>query len=145
MRSFNGLGGTAPLFPLVADRPERFLVALPVPANAVHRQRANKLLSVWPSTVFPSSVLPIMRSSPMPTGNSLYPRKPGRLAREKKEFRQLVAELKRLASQEGYSQAQIASELGVSLMTVSHWWTGYSLMAQHETIERLKKFLSAHC
>jgi transcriptional regulator with XRE-family HTH domain len=43
----------------------------------------------------------------------------------------------------GYSQAQIASEIGVSLMTVNHWLTGHSLMAQRESIERLKKFLSA--
>ena len=32
----------------------------------------------------------------------------------------------------------------ISLMTVNHWLTGHSLMAQRESIERLKNFLSAH-
>jgi predicted XRE-type DNA-binding protein len=65
-------------------------------------------------------------------------------ATEKKEFQQLIAELKRLVSKRGYSLAQIASEVGVSQITVNHWWTGHSLMAQRENIERLKKFLAAH-
>ncbi len=79
----------------------------------------------------------------MPTGNSLYQRKPGRLAREKKKFRTLIEKLGKLASEHGYTQAQIASEVGVSPITVNHWLTGHSLMAQRESIERLKKFLSA--
>jgi transposase-like protein len=80
----------------------------------------------------------------MPSGRSFYQRRPARYATEKKEFRRLIAELKRLASQRGYSLAQIASEVGVTQVTVNHWWTGHSLMAQRENIERLKKFLSAH-
>jgi transcriptional regulator with XRE-family HTH domain len=44
----------------------------------------------------------------------------------------------------GYSQGQIASKVGVTAITVNHWWTGRSLMAHPESIERLKKFLSAH-
>jgi len=54
----------------------------------------------------------------MPKGNSLYQRKPGRLAREKKEFRALVEKLKNLAAERGYRKKQIASELGVSLTAV---------------------------
>jgi hypothetical protein len=50
----------------------------------------------------------------MPTGNSLYQGKPGRLAREKKEFCTLVEQLKSLAAERGYTKKQIASELGVS-------------------------------
>jgi transcriptional regulator with XRE-family HTH domain len=63
---------------------------------------------------------------------------------EKKEFQRLIAELKRLSSKKGYSRGQIASDVGVSPITVDHWLTGYSLMAQRESIERLKKFLTAH-
>ena len=77
----------------------------------------------------------------MPTGNSLYQRKPGRLAREKKEFRALVEKLKKLASEQGHTKKQIASELGVSLTAVNQWWTGYTLTARRETIEKLKRFL----
>jgi hypothetical protein len=44
----------------------------------------------------------------MPTGNSLYQRKPGRFAREKKEFRTLVEKLEKLASEQGYTKKQIA-------------------------------------
>jgi hypothetical protein len=32
----------------------------------------------------------------------------------------------------------------ISPITVNNWLTGHSLMAQRESIERLKKFLSAH-
>jgi DNA-binding XRE family transcriptional regulator len=60
----------------------------------------------------------------MPSGRSFYHRRPTRYATEKKEFQQLVAELKRLSMKNGYSQEQIASELGVSLVTVNHWLTG---------------------
>ena len=77
----------------------------------------------------------------MATGNSLYQRKPGRLAAEKKKFRTLV---EKLASEQGYTKKQIASELGVSLTTVYQWSTGYTLTARRETIERLEQFLSAH-
>jgi AcrR family transcriptional regulator len=80
----------------------------------------------------------------MPSGRSFYQRRPARNAAEKKEFQRLIAELKRLASKKGYSLAQIASEVGVTQVTVNHWWTGHSLMAQRENIERLKEFLTAH-
>ena len=78
----------------------------------------------------------------MPTGNSLYQRKPGRLAGEKKKFRTLVEKLQKLAAEEGYTKKQIASELGVSLVAVSQWWSGYTLTGKRETIEKLKKFLA---
>jgi transposase len=77
----------------------------------------------------------------MPTGNSLYQRKPGRLEKEKKDFRTLVEKLKKLASEQGYTKKQIATELGVSLTAVYQWWAGYTLTAKRETIVRLKKFL----
>ena len=80
----------------------------------------------------------------MPTGNSLYQRKPGRLAGEKKKFRTLVEKLQKLAAEEGYTKKQIAFELGVSITTVYQWSTGNTLTARRETIERLKQFLSAH-
>jgi DNA-binding XRE family transcriptional regulator len=80
----------------------------------------------------------------MPSARSFYHRRPGRYAFQEQEFQRLIAELKRLALKKGYSQWKIASEIGVSLMTVNHWLTGHSLMAQRESIERLKKFLSAH-
>jgi hypothetical protein len=79
----------------------------------------------------------------MPSGRSFHHRRPARYAIEKKEFRRLIAELKRLASKRGYSLAQIAFEVGVAQITVDHWWTGHSLMAQRENIDRLKKFLTA--
>ena len=62
----------------------------------------------------------------MPTGNSLYQRKPGRLAGEKKKFRTLVEKLEKLACEQGYTKKQIASELGVSLTAVYQWSTGYT-------------------
>jgi transcriptional regulator with XRE-family HTH domain len=80
----------------------------------------------------------------MPSERSFYQRRPARYAAEKKEFQRLIAELKRLVSKGGYSLAQIAFEVGVSPITVNNWWTGHSLMAQHENIERLKEFLTAH-
>jgi transcriptional regulator with XRE-family HTH domain len=79
----------------------------------------------------------------MPSARSHSHRRPGRYAIQKQEFQRLIAKLKRLGSKRGYSQAQIASEIGVSLMTINHWLTGHSLMAQRASIERLKKFLSA--
>ena len=78
----------------------------------------------------------------MPTGNSLYQRKPGRLAGEKKKFRTLVEKLQKLAAEEGYTKKQIASEVGVSLVAVSQWWSGYTLTGKRETIEKLKKYLA---
>jgi hypothetical protein len=60
----------------------------------------------------------------MPSGRSFYQRRPARYAAEKKEFQQLIAELKRLLLTNGYSQEQIASDVGVSPITVNHWWTG---------------------
>jgi hypothetical protein len=79
----------------------------------------------------------------MATGNSLYQRKPGRRAREKKKFRTLVGKLEELAAEEGYTKKQIATELGVSLTAIYQWSTGYTLTARPETIEKLKKFLVA--
>jgi len=32
---------------------------------------------------------------------------------------------------------------GVSLTAVQQWWTGYTLTAKRETIEKLKRFLVA--
>src|SRR5258705_13049056 len=72
----------------------------------------------------------------MPNTRSHYHRRPGRYAFEKQEFQRLIAELNRLALKKGYSQGEIASEVGVSLMTVNHWLTGHSLMAQRETHTR---------
>jgi DNA-binding NarL/FixJ family response regulator len=80
----------------------------------------------------------------MPSGRSFYHRRPARYATEKKEFQRLIEKLNRLAFERGYSKKQIATQLGVSPITVSHWLTGYSLMAQRESIERLKKFLATH-
>ena len=80
----------------------------------------------------------------MPSARSFYHRRPGRYAFEKQEFQRLITELKRLASKKGYSQWKVASEVGVSPITVNNWLTGHSLMAQRESIERLKKFLVAH-
>jgi DNA-binding Xre family transcriptional regulator len=85
---------------------------------------------------------PRVRPKRMPIGNPLYQRKPGRLAREKKEFRALVEKLKNLAAERGYTKKQIASELGVSLTAVQQWWTGYALTAKQETLQKLKKFLA---
>jgi transcriptional regulator with XRE-family HTH domain len=79
----------------------------------------------------------------MPSTRSHYHRRPGRYAIQKQEFQRLIAKLKRLAAKKGYSQGKIASEIGVSQMTVNHWLTGHSLMAQRKSIERLKKFLAA--
>ena len=79
----------------------------------------------------------------MPSGRSFYHRRPARYATEKKEFQQLIAELKQLLKK-GYSQGEIASEVGVTQVTVNHWWTGHSLIAQRENIDRLKEFLTAH-
>ena len=78
----------------------------------------------------------------MPAGNSLYQRRPGRLARQKKEFGSLDQKLKDLAAEKGYTKQQIASEVGVSLVAVSQWWSGYTLTGKRETIEKLKKFLA---
>jgi DNA-binding XRE family transcriptional regulator len=60
-------------------------------------------------------------------GKIILPSQTSALAAEKKEFHQLIAELKRLSSKDGYSQEQIASEVGVSPITVNQWWTGHSL------------------
>jgi transcriptional regulator with XRE-family HTH domain len=79
----------------------------------------------------------------MPSGRSHSHRRPGRYAIQKQEFRRLVAELNKLALKKGYSKAQIATGVGVSPITVNHWLTGHSLMAQRGSIERLKKFLAA--
>jgi transcriptional regulator with XRE-family HTH domain len=80
----------------------------------------------------------------MPSGRSFHHRRPARYATEKKEFQRLIAELKRLSSKKGYLQEQIAFEVGVTQVTVNHWLTGYSFMAQRESIERLRTFLAGH-
>jgi DNA-binding XRE family transcriptional regulator len=72
------------------------------------------------------------------------PAQPRTLRGPEEKFRRLVAELKRLALKKGYSQEQIAPEIGVTKMTVNHWYTGYSLTAKRESIERLKTFLATH-
>jgi uncharacterized protein YbjQ (UPF0145 family)/DNA-binding transcriptional regulator YiaG len=79
----------------------------------------------------------------MSSGRSYYQRSPERYATERQHFQRLISELKRLAQKRGYTQGQIASELGVSLITVKNWWTGHSLTAKRESIERLKKVLPA--
>jgi len=79
----------------------------------------------------------------MSSGRSFYQRSPERYATERQHFQRLISELKRLAQKRGYTQGQIASELGVSLITVKNWWTGHSFTAKRESIERLKKFLAA--
>jgi transcriptional regulator with XRE-family HTH domain len=66
----------------------------------------------------------------MPSGRAFYERSPQRYAIQKEKFRQLIAELKRLALKKGYSQEQIASEIGVTKVTVNHWCTEYSLTAK---------------
>jgi hypothetical protein len=60
------------------------------------------------------------------------------------EFPRLVAELNRLVSTKGYSQGQIASEVGVSPITVNRWCKGYALTAKPKSVERLKTFLAYH-
>jgi transcriptional regulator with XRE-family HTH domain len=80
----------------------------------------------------------------MSSGRPFYQRSPDRYAVQKEKFRRLVAELKRLALKKGYSQEQIASETGVTKMTVDHWYTEYSLTAKRESIERLKTLLATH-
>ena len=77
-------------------------------------------------------------------GKIILPSETSALRDRRKSFTRLIAELKRLVSKRGYSLAQIASEVGVTQMTVNHWWTAHSLMAQRENIERLKEFLTAH-
>jgi hypothetical protein len=47
------------------------------------------------------------------------------LAMEKKEFRTLVEELRKLASERGDTKKEIASEIGVSLTAVHQWSKGY--------------------
>src|SRR4030088_75447 len=71
----------------------------------------------------------------MPSGRSLYHRRPARYAKEKDEFQRLIVELKRLVSKRGYSLAQIASEVGVTQITVNNWWTGHSLMGVANVLE----------
>jgi hypothetical protein len=79
----------------------------------------------------------------MPSGRSFYQRSPGRYATEKQEFQRLVGELRQLALERGYEKRQIADRLGVSHTCICQWLSGYSLTAKRETIERLKRFLSA--
>jgi len=80
----------------------------------------------------------------MPSGRSFYQRSLERYAAKKQQFQQIISELKRLASKKGYTQGQIASELGVSLITINHWLTGHSSMAKRKNIERLRTFLAGH-
>jgi transcriptional regulator with XRE-family HTH domain len=78
----------------------------------------------------------------MASATSYYHRRPGRFAKEKREFRRLVEELKKRADERGYTRQQIASELTVSLTCINQWWFGRTLTAKPERLERLKKFLS---
>jgi hypothetical protein len=80
----------------------------------------------------------------MPSGRSFYQRRLARYATEKKEFQRLIAQLKRLSLKMVTRRSRLLSDIGVSPITVNHWWTGHSLMAQRENIERLKEFLTAH-
>jgi hypothetical protein len=52
----------------------------------------------------------------MATGNSYYQRKPGRNAKQKKEFRGHIEKLKRLAAERRYTKRQIASEFAFCLV-----------------------------
>jgi transposase len=79
----------------------------------------------------------------MPSARSFYHRRPGRFAKERKEFQRLVGELRQLTLERGYEKRQIADRLGVSHTCIYQWLSGYSLTAKRETIERLKRFLSA--
>jgi hypothetical protein len=69
----------------------------------------------------------------MPTGNSLYQRKPGRLAGEKKKFRNLVEKLKKLSSEHGYTKKQIADELGAARRAIrgEQAWLNEEAMFRH--------------
>ncbi len=79
----------------------------------------------------------------MPDVRSHYHRRPGRNAKEKRNFQRLIQKLKQLAFERGYTKKQIAAELGVSHTCIYQWWNGYSLSAKRKSIERLKEFLSA--
>jgi len=50
-----------------------------------------------------------------------------------------IEKLKRLVSKRGYSLALIASEVGVTQVTVNHWWTGYSLTAKQRKYRAAEK------
>ncbi len=54
----------------------------------------------------------------MPSAKSYYHRKPGRFAKERKEFQRLVEELKRITLEHGYPRNEIAAELDVNLQSV---------------------------
>jgi hypothetical protein len=69
-----------------------------------------------------------------------WDRRPARYATEKKEFQQLIAELKRLSLTNSYSQGQIASEVGVSPITVNHLVDGAFVNGaarEHRTTEEV--------
>jgi DNA-binding XRE family transcriptional regulator len=76
-------------------------------------------------------------------GKIILPSQTWTLREREEEFQRLIVELKRLALKKGYSQGRIASEVGVSPITVNHWLTGHSLTAQRKSKGRLKKFLAA--
>jgi hypothetical protein len=78
----------------------------------------------------------------VPAGNSIYQRKLGRRAKEKKEFGLLVERLKNLAAEQGYTKKRIASELGVSSVAVSQWLSGYTLTGKQDTVAKLRKYLA---
>ena len=75
----------------------------------------------------------------MPSGRSFYQRSRGRYAAQKEEFQRFIAGLKKLALKKGYSQGEIASELGVSHITVNHWLTGHSLTAKQRKYRAAEK------
>jgi transcriptional regulator with XRE-family HTH domain len=80
----------------------------------------------------------------MPKGFSHHHRQPGRNAKEKQEFRELVQELKRVSFEHRYTKSDLASELGISIAAINQWWSGYTPLPKPMHIERLRKFLSAH-
>jgi hypothetical protein len=63
----------------------------------------------------------------MPSAKSYYHRRPGRFAKEKREFQRLIEELKKRADERGHTRQQVASELGVSLACINKWWFGRAL------------------
>jgi len=80
----------------------------------------------------------------MPRGFSHYRRQPGRNAKQKQEFRELVQELKRVAFEDRYTRSELASELGISISAINQWWFRYTQLPKPMHIERLREFLSAH-
>jgi len=60
---------------------------------------------------------------------SCHYRKPGRNAKQKHEFRELVQDLKRVTLAHRYTRSALATELGVLIPTIDQWWSGYTQLA----------------